>query len=236
MRCRWRIGTRSIARAGRRAKRTARLELRFGRVTLKRPAWLGERQAPATVTLSLVDVREIDPPAGEPPIHWRLLTTHCVDTVDQALQIVDWYRLRWLIEQLFWTLKRQGFDIEASQLETAEAIAKLALLAIQAAVTVMELVRARDGQDPRPAAELFEPPEIEVMEALQPELEGRTQRQKNPWPKHSLAWATWTVARLGGWKGYSTAEQPPGPLTMQHGLKALAQIRRGYDITRSVHR
>ena len=188
-------------------------------------------------TLRVVDVRETTTvPPGEEPIHWRLLTTHVVPDLAKALEIIDWYRQRWHIEQLFWTLKSQGFDLEASQIETAEALMKLAIMATQAATRVMQLVRARDGKDPRPAEDVFSTDEINVIADLQAELQGRTERQKNPHPPRSLAWAAWTIARLGGWKGYSTSEGPPGPLTMRRGLEAFEKICRGYALGRSVHR
>ena len=57
---------------------------------------------------------EINPPAGEEPILWRLLTTHEVATVEDAHRIVDLYRLRWNIEQLFRALKSQAIDLEDS--------------------------------------------------------------------------------------------------------------------------
>ena len=222
--------------AGKREARSAAVELRYATITLKRPARLPSEAAPARVSLSLVDVREIAPPQGEKPVHWRLLTSHDIDTAEAALQLVDWYRQRWQIEQLFWTLKRQGFDLESSQLETAEALMKLAIMATQAATRVMQLMRARDGNDPTPAQEVFSPDEVEVIAALQPELEGKTERQKNPHRKGSLPWAAWTIARLGGWKGYSTAEGPAGPLTLKRGLDSFQQIFRGYALKRSVHR
>jgi hypothetical protein len=226
-------------RPGKRRARVASMALRFGRVTLKRPAYLRNSGLPPDTRLSAVDVREVGTaPPGEKPIHWRLLTSHSVLGIGQALQIVDWYRQRWLIELLFWTLKRQGFNIEASQLETAGALMKLAIMATNAATRVMRLVGARDGSDPAPPSELFEPAEIDVIADLQAELQGRTERQKNPWPPGSLAWAAWTIARLGGWKGYSTSEAPPGPLTMRRGLEKFESICHGYRLRRkrSVHR
>jgi hypothetical protein len=223
--------------SGRREARIAKLELRFGTVTLKRPHHVSKAQACAQVTLRVVDVRETTTvPPGEKPIHWRLLTTHSVPDFAKALKIIDWYRQRWQIEQLFWTLKRQGFNLEASQLETADALMKLAVMATRAATRVMQLVRARDGKDPCPAHDVFSTDEIAVIADLQAELQGRTERQKNPHPPTSLAWAAWTIARLGGWKGYSTSEGPPGPLIMRRGLEAFERICQGYALGKCVHR
>src|SRR5829696_7846589 len=63
---------------------------------------------PLESTLNLVDVREVDPPAGE-GVHWRLLTTLPVADAAEAFAVADLYRRRWAIEQLFRTLKTKGF-------------------------------------------------------------------------------------------------------------------------------
>lgn len=224
-----------------RPARRAPIEVRFGKVELMCPHWL--RQAPRWrgalpehVAVHVVDVRECGPRgSSQPPLHWRLLTTHVVATVQDALQIVQWYRRRWSIEQLFWTLKRQGLDIESSQIETAASLIKLAFLATLAAARIMQLVHARDGTTPIPAAEVFAADEIAALSLQQPALEGRTAKQKNPHPAGSLAWASWIIARLGGWKGYAS-ESPPGPITMRHGLSRLEALGKAHAMLKSVHR
>jgi hypothetical protein len=67
-----------------------------------------------TLTLFVVDVQEIDPPAGEIPIHWLLLTSLPVTSVAQAQQIVLWYSYRWLVERFHYVLK-SGCKLEESQ-------------------------------------------------------------------------------------------------------------------------
>jgi hypothetical protein len=223
-----------------RPARRAQMEVRFGQIELVCPHWLRRSPLrgtlPDSAVLHLVDVRECGPRSRkDPPLHWRLLTTHTVDTPERALQVIDWYRQRWNIEQLFWTLKRQGLDIEASQIESAQALIKLAFLATLTATRITQLVRARDGTRPTPVEEVFSAEEIEALSLQQPPLEGRTAKQKNPHPAGSLAWASWIIARLGGWKGYAS-ESPPGPITMRHGLTRLETFCKACAVLRSVHR
>ena len=97
------------------------------------------------MALWVVDVSEVDPPKGAEPVHWRLLTTHKVTTPAEAHQIVEWYRRRWIIEQVFRSLKSHGMDIEASQMVEAACFTKLAVIALIAAVGAMQLVLARDS-------------------------------------------------------------------------------------------
>ena len=81
-----------------RRRRTARLEARFAPVTLARPKHGRRAGLPAGVRLTLVDIREADPPPDTPPIHWRLLTTRAVTDVADAWAVAELYRRRWAIE------------------------------------------------------------------------------------------------------------------------------------------
>jgi Transposase DDE domain len=216
------------ARRGKRQARQAHLSVRFGKVRIRRPKSCSDPNAPREIELFAIDVRELNPPAGEEPVHWRLLTTHAVETVQQALTVIGWYRQRWHIEQLFRTVKRQGLDIEDSVLAEGEALEKLAVIALIAACQTMQLVLARASPDhSQPASDVFDDRELEVLDALQIRLQGRTVKQQNPYPPGSLAWAGWSIARLGGWTGYDS-DKSTGPITMRDGLERFRTIVQGY--------
>jgi Transposase DDE domain len=210
-----------------RAARTATLGLRFGEVEIIRPKGKDTRRLPKTVKLRLIEVVESDPPAGVEPVHWRLLTTHAVDDVAMAWQIVDWYRLRWIIEQLFRLMKSDGLKLEDSQLETAEALMKLTAVAAKAACVILQLVQARDS-GAEPAANVFSQTEIAVLDHLNKKYDGKTKLQNNPHARHSLTWASWIIARLGGWNGYPSS-RPPGPITMRNGWEFFRVFASGWQ-------
>ena len=218
------------ARPGKRSEHIAKLEVRYSEVVIKRPGNCSASDAPTQIKLRVVDVREMrETVVGEEePIHWCLLTTHDVQTVDDALQIVNWYRARWNIEQLFRILKRQGFEVEASQVERGDALIKLTVIALRAAVQTLQLTLARNAeQGSRPVDDVFSEEEVKVLEVVQARVEGKTQAQKNPHVKKTLSWAAWNIARLGGWKGYAS-ERPPGPITMLRGQQEFAILCRGW--------
>jgi Transposase DDE domain len=192
------------------------------------------RLAP-TVKLNAVRVEEIDPPAGVKPIVWLLLTTHPVESLDDALRIVGWYRARWTIEQVFRVMKSQGFDVEESQIETPEAIAKLALAVLIAALRTMQLVNARSGTTGQTLADAMDEAADPLVEILTRKLEGKTAKLKNPHPRGALARLAWVVGRLGGWDGYiGRGYKPPGPITMTRGLARFDAIREGWEIRQDV--
>ena len=206
------------AKPGRRA-RAAVLAVRYRAVELARPQNGVPAGGAASVRLNMVDLRETDPPAGEAAIHWRLLTTHAVRDGAEALAVGELYRRRWAIEQLFRTMKTQGFDIEGLRIEAEQPLCNLVMAALIAAVTVQQLVHARDGKPGldgalRPITDAFEPEDEPLLAAYCAKLEGKTERQKNPHPKGSLAYGAWVCARLGGWTGYYGK---PGPIVMLNG-------------------
>ena len=163
------------------------------------------KDLPEGVEVSFVEVVERHPPKGAEPIHWLLLTTHPVATAADAWRIVSWYKQRWIIEQLFRSLKNQGLRIEDSQLDSAEGLIKLVAIATKVACVVIQLVQARNGGEQLPAEFAFTPEEIEALKAINKTLKGRTELQKNHHRPNTLG--------LGGMDHrQSSADGPATPL------------------------
>lgn len=218
------------AAPGRRARK-AKLAVRFTEVKLKKPdVRAGGGKLPENLTLNVVEAREINPPEGVPPAHWRLLTSHPVESLEQARWITDLYRKRWVIEELFRILKTRGFDLERVSI-AEQPFEKLVAAAMIAAISVLQLTRERDGQAARPLEDVFHPDEQPTLEAVSDSLQGKTAKQKNPHPKGSLAFAAWVCGRLGGWTGYYGK---PGPIVMLKGLHRFRAIQQGWSIARNV--
>lgn len=202
-----------------RKSRTARIDLRFTSVEIKQSTHLIGNY-PSSVKMNCIYVIEHSQtaPEGEYPIEWRLYTTHSIDTIEQAMQYVQWYRARWYIEELFRVLKTDGLDIESSQLETGLALKKLMLFCLQAALQIMVIKIAYDQKREDCSARIvFTDKQIQFLKILQPTLEGKTDKQKNPFATSTLAWAAWIIARLGKWGGYNS-QSPPGYITMKKGM------------------
>ncbi len=136
----------------------------------------------------------------------------------QLYLMVCWYKTRWLIEELFRLLKQQGIDVESSQLESGKGLKKLTVMAMQAALKILQLRQDRDGLCSIGAYVVFSEQEIEFAEKVsQAKYEGKTKLQKNPHPVGTLARMSWIIARMGGWKGYKSTGSP-GPITLKRGL------------------
>ena len=214
-------------------KRIAELEVRFTEVEIKNCSRTA-KEAASTVTLWCVEAKEVGGSAKQ-PICWRLLTTIPVITLNEALQIIEWYSWRWMIEEVFRILKKEGFDIEASELEKGESIKKLCLLMLDAIIKIFQMRIAWDEPEEAglPAGICFTEKEMECVEMQCKKMEGKTEKLKNHSKKNTLRYATWVIARLGGWKGYKS-ERKPGITTLWIGLEKFYDTYNGWMLALDV--
>ena len=139
-----------------RDKRQAKIEVRFCEAEIKAPK--NSRKDQSSITIYAIEAKEITPnlPTGQAPVLWRLLTTHVVKDLPTALlQCIEWYKQRWLIEELFRVLKTKGFQLESSQLGNGAAIKKLVAFTLEAALQVMRLKLALDRKQQTSAKLIF---------------------------------------------------------------------------------
>lgn len=218
-----------LKKTPKRSVHRAQLALKYGKIAIKKPKTNRNKTLSDQISLYVVQVKEMQHTVvdGEEPINWILLTSHPVECTEDALKIVQWYRWRWIIEQCFRTLKSKGLNIEDAEVRTYHGLKNLSTMALSAALQVMQLVQARDGKGQEKMEQLFLPQEQRCIVALNEKVNGKTQKSRNPHPPHTLAFAAWVIARLGGWKGYQK-RKPPGPITFINGLTRFYNILEGY--------
>ena len=197
------------------AAREAHVEIRVIATELAPPRELRKTYAPQAVTL--VEVREIDPPKGVEPLHWVLLTRWPCETFAQARRVGGVYACRWLIEEYHKVLKT-GTHIEDSQLSTADRIqALLAIHAVVAADLLALKLLAHSCPDAPVPAELVAPESLTIL-AMQ------VGRPLSGWTYASTMRA---IARLGGYLGRKH-DGPPGWLSIWRGWLKLGMMTEGY--------
>ncbi len=224
-------GTYEIEIKGNRKRKTrvAKMSLMFKKVKIQKPNNISSKDYPGYVEMWAIETRELPEsvPEGEEPILWRLLTTHQVESFEDAFQCVGWYSQRWLIEELFRVLKKKGLEIESTQLGTEDALKKMITMSLQVALVTMTLKLSINNQSEIKAALFFTEKQIQFIILVLGKLEGKTLKQKNPYPKETLAWAAWTIARLSGWSGYKS-HGPPGYISIKTGRDIFYNKYEGY--------
>ena len=215
-------------------KRTACVELRYTTCSIQCPKNLIGKGYPSSISVSCISVKELNSNVPN-PINWKLLTTHKIENYEQALVLVDWYCARWYIEQLFRLLKRQGFGIEETEIESGWAIRKLVIMQMTVLLKILQMnIAYADPEGGQPIEEVFDDKQIEVLDLMNNKLQGKTAKQKNLNDPKTTKWAAWIVGRLGGWKGYDS-QGPPGVITLKRGLDRLSYIIEGLNLAKDVY-
>lgn len=219
-----------------RKKRRATLSIKSKEIELKLAYGCNDENASKSIKLTLVEVKEknITKKNIDKPICWRLYTTHKANTLEEARQVVAWYKQRWNIEQIFRITKNQGFNVESSQVENVENLIKVIIMTLLASIKVMQLVSARNGDTKQKTSDLFDESERSLISLLVKKYEGKTKIQKNPFKPENLGWASWLIARMGGWNGYVSSEGLPGPIVIARGLNKFQEIYYGWSLTKDV--
>ncbi|MBK7885741.1 MAG: IS4 family transposase [Bacteroidetes bacterium] len=209
--------------------RIAQAEIKVCKVELERPhGKYINKELPKSKELFVVNVQEKSNVKIKDPIHWRILTTIEVRTGEDAEKIIERYKQRWYIEQLFRLTKKQGFKIEQTQLKNGWGIRKLYLLVLAAALKVMQLYLAYGVEKSQPITNVFDEKEIECLEKIEQKLKV-TEATTNPYSPKVLAWASWIIGRLGGWKG-NPNQRPPGPIILLKGVEKFENIYEGWKL------
>ena len=189
-----------------RVARTAKVSLRVAQVRIPPPQGHQReriKNAP-THAVYAVHVLEEHPPKGEQivPLEWMLLTSEKVESAADARRIVQWYTRRWVIEE-FHRAEKEGCRLEATQLDAAEDIERLAAIT---AVSAVRLLQLRDAADPKsPQADnpraLRGTVDKQILRVVSI-LTGIAQSKLTP---HLLLTA---IAKRGGWLGRKNDPRP----------------------------
>jgi hypothetical protein len=201
-----------------RKARTAAVTLRYRKIELAPPFYHRDK---APVPLWILHVGEEDPPAGVTPVQWFLLTTRDIGSPEQALRCVEWYCLRWRIEDWHRVLK-SGCKIE--KLGHADAQRLERVVAIHAVIAwrimLMTLLGREDPQLPPDV--LFSDLELQVLVAF------ARRRRDLPAPT-SLKNAVWIVASIGGYLRRKS-DPPPGHQLLWRGYTQLQTMCIGFSL------
>jgi hypothetical protein len=212
----------SCSRRGReqpRAARPAEVEVRAAAVTLRPPRRPGQ-PLPA-VPVNAVLLHEPNPPAGDEPVEWLLLTSLAIDGAEPVQRVVDYYCVRWMVEVFFCTLK-SGCRAEARRFEHLDR--QLRCLAVYLIVAWRTLYVCRLGRAcPDLSCEaLFEPAEWQSVY--------RVVRNEPPPPQPPpLGELVRLIAQLGGY-GNRARGDPPGPQTIWLGLQRMHDFARCWEL------
>jgi hypothetical protein len=142
-------------------QRTADVELRLVPIVLRPPSDQKEKDP---ITLMVVHVLEPSPPPDTKPLEWFLLTTCCINSVDDAQACLSWYCLRWRIEDWHRVLKT-GCRIEDLAHHNADRLERAISIKLVIAWRIMLMTLLGRACPELPAGVLLSDLELKVLQA-----------------------------------------------------------------------
>jgi hypothetical protein len=213
-----------------REARTARIRVAAGPASVAVPHFARGHCRSDSLDLWVVHVLEVDPPAGEEPLEWVLLTNVAVRSFADACERIDWYACRPVIEELHKGMK-SGCGIECLQFEHADRLEPvIALLSVVATelLRLRQLARERDA-DLTPAATVVDPLWVKVLSAWRHGRKHKgTRAGTGPRPNADLSVREFAMAlaKLGGHLGRK-GDGFPGWQTTWRGWQKLRLMVEG---------
>lgn len=198
----------------------ASLQVKFTKIETLPP--IGKRKHYRSQNLTYIQALETDPPAGRPPIDWKLVTNLPVSDLAGAIEKLDWYALRWKME-VFHKVVKSGCRAEESRLQTAERLVKfLALITIVSWRIFFVTMSARAKPDAPPETALTQG-EIKALDSID------ASRSRVRPTRRTLAEYLLQIAMLGGYLA-RTHDPPPGNMVAWRGLTRLHDLAIGITI------
>lgn len=201
--------------------RTAKMEVRFGPLTIPRPQHISpwvKQSGIEEIGMWVVETREINPPPGVKAARWVLLCSEEVGNFQAAWEALEHYEKRWLIEEFHKALKT-GCRLEERQYETAKRLEAVTGVLSVVAVRLVQLKMLARNEPQRPAEQVVPRKWIDMLRSL------RKRPPKAPWSVRDFYRE---LAKLGGFLGRKS-DGEPGWMTLWHGFEKLHLCLRGAD-------
>ena len=212
-----------IPRRGNRPPRTARLSIRYSKVTLAQP-----KRNKGGSPLSIWAIIAEEQPTDEvlEPLKWVLLTTVPTESFEDACERLVWYTKRWIIEVYHRTIK-SGCQIENRQLGSANRLEACLAIDLVVAWRIHHLTKLGRETPDVPCSVYFEEAEWKALVTFV---------TKNPIPAEkppTLREAIRMVAVLGGFLGRK-GDGEPGTQTLWLGLQRLDDITEMWKVMSAI--
>jgi hypothetical protein len=203
----------------------ATVELKYRRIHVLPP--IGKQKRYPALTLTVIHAQERHTPKDRARIDWKLITDLPVRSRADAIQMLDWYALRWKVE-LFHKILKSGCRAEESKLRTAERLVNL--LSIYCIVSwrifwLTMLNRVVPDVSPHLALTGLE---MGLLDELVRDKGHVMLRSK------TLSYYLTKIACMGGYlaRGH---DPPPGNTVMWRGLSRLMDIELGARIGAQIY-
>lgn len=201
--------------------RKANIEIKYtyGSIPIRAPSLYGSKNTGHKindkVALYAIRAKEVNPPEGVEAIDWTLLTNVPVTSFEEAIEKINWYKLRWKIEEYFKVLK-SGCKIESARLSTRAKLERLIAIKSIIAFKILYLSKVALSHPEESCTKILTSQEWKTLYMR----EHHTIRlpEEPPNIKQAIIW----LGKLGGFLNRKN-DNLPGPTTLWRGYENLKQ-------------
>ena len=207
------------------SSRVAHLEIRFSKVRIsppKRKKKPRSLEVLAELEVYAVWINEPHPPPHTQPLEWMLLGDIEVTDARDAIERMNWYKLRWRIEDYHKVLKTDC-RVETCRLETIERLERYLAIVGIIAWRILWLTHINRTQPDAKATQALQDHE---WKALYCKIHHTNRSPSHP---PTIRQAVRWIAQLGGFLGRK-GDKEPGLLTICRGWQRLMDIADAYLI------
>jgi hypothetical protein len=210
-----------------RRSRKARLSIRTAPVQIGPPVNDLRTAGCQALDLWAIYLVEQNPPAGEEPVEWMLLSSLPAAKLAEAMILIGYYLCRWTIEEWHRCLK-QGCRIQASQLDHAQDVCRLGAIMAVLATRLMQMRDLADAADHPTAGKPVPSPCLKdqvpwMYLLIIAQLAGVKPEQLTP--KLMLL----TIAKRGGYLARKH-DRRPGWIVLWRGWSDIVQMAQGAEL------
>lgn len=223
--------TLAIPRKGAQKARRANIEIKytFGFIPVRAPSLYGSKDTghkiSDKVATYVISAKEVNAPEGVEAIDWTLLTNVPVTSFEEAIERINWYKLRWKIEEYFKVLK-SGCKIESSRLSTRERLERLIAIKSIIAFKILYLSKVALTHPEEPCTKILTSQEWKAL--YMREHQTILLPEEPPNIKQAIIW----LGKLGGFLNRRN-DKLPGTLTLWRGYESLQESMKMFSILNS---
>lgn len=188
--------------------RQVEMEVAYCHVHIKKPWNVTDDSLPDSLPMNIVRITEIKSEGC--PIEWILATSLPINSVEDAMVVVEYYVQRWKIERFHYVLK-SGCNAEKIQQRTYDKIKPMLLIYSVIAMFIMSITYIGRILPDTPCDVFLDTDEWQILYRV-------THKTKTPPTKpYSLADAVKYLGELGSYKR-APSDGPPGLKSIWSGL------------------
>lgn len=205
--------------------RDAKLEIRYRKVSMnvpeRHPTYNPKSEPP--IKLNAISIKESTSTCGtNKPLEWMLLTNLPIENLDNCIEALKFYCLRWRIE-IFHKILKSGLKVEDCRLSTSDRLTKYLTITSIVAWRIFYMTHFSRSNPDEPCTKIVTDREWKILY-----FKFNTTKALPKQHPTTLQVVKW-IAQLGGFLARK-GDGDPGPITLWRGIRRFYDLCEGADI------